>query len=669
MLCTGTAAGVELQPGQFRRSLTDEVQYLLDPERKLAPDQVVQKHAAGAFHPIDGASIDFGFIPDIIWLHVPVHNTGRSQGDWRLSLNVHFMHGLDAFILRADGRRETLIRDDVSWPFHRRDVDFAMLVGDFSLAPGERADLFVGYWSDGATAMPVSIETAESFSRRYGLVVAKNSAFYAVFALLILFALIFFAALRMRVFLSYALYLSMVSLFVLQADGYGFQLLYPGLPTFNGIAALPLGFALNFFAANFTRDFLQTRRLHPVLNRLLLGFMAVTACLVLLGPFGDTRMLKQLGFLYTAMGTLFFVGIGLVAVVTRRRGALFYLIGWITLATAAGFASLAHWVPGLIPPVITADLIRLGMLFEAILLGLAVITRITGIQAERDRAQRRELDALRRQVALQKRVETLTQQGEAAALLADARRLQLASASHDLRQPLFALRAALRELAGRPGAGEGLSDRLDQSLRYLEQLLDRYLDQNSLGETVLADRPEAERRGPSANAETFRLTTVLDNVRFLFAEPAKAKGLQLRYVPCTAVVQADPLAAMRILSNLASNAVKYTEAGTVLLGCRRRGGRVDVEIHDTGCGITEEQIRRAVEAQDRGPEDPNKAPGHGLGLGIATDLAQQHGLGLTLASRRSGGTRACLSLPAAQPLAPASVSPGVSKTAPLFLLP
>lgn len=641
------AQALEIVPGQHYRGLAAEVGHYMDDEGSLARGEAVEKVRSGCFAPIQSERINFGYTDAKIWLHLPVRNAGSHTGRWRVSLNIHFMSTVDAFIVRGDGSRISLARDHFSLPFAARNPDYRTLVGDFALDAGEVADLFVAYTSGGTTALPLSIETPASFEHRQALELAKNAAFYAVFVLLILFSLLFLAMLRMRVFLAYTLYLGAVTLYVMQSDGVAFQFLYPDLPAVNAVASLPLGLSINFFAANFTREFLQTRSLDPLIDKILLGFMAVTAALVVAGPFFDTRPLKQLAFLYTAGSTLLFLLIGVAALLKRRRGARFFVIGWSGLAAAAATATFVHWGPSGLAVDITYDLIRVGMLFDAVLLGLAVIDRLNGIRAERDRALQGELEGLRRRLALKRHVATLKERSEAAVSLADARRLQLAGASHDLRQPLFSLRAAITEIFKSPGAGDAVSRRLEQSLGYLEKLIDRYLDDTTKQSTVLAKRRAAEpgedEPAPDRTAEDFRISSVLDNVEFLFAQQAREKGLQFRYVPSTAMVRADPLAVMRILNNLVSNAVKYTRSGAVLLGCRQRAGSLEIEVYDTGGGIAAADVERVMAAKERGNEA--EGDGHGLGLAIAVSLARSHNYGLAFSRCPSGGTRACLSVP------------------------
>src|SRR5205085_10603739 len=116
--------------------------------------------------------------------------------------------------------------------------------------------------------------------------------------------------------------------------------------------------------------------------------------------------------------------------------------------------------------------------------------------------------------------------------------------------------------------------------------------------------------------EPMPVQAVLTQVQNAFAGPAQAKGLTLQVVPSRLWVRSDPVVLGRIVSNLVANAVRYTEKGRVLVGCRRRGDRVEVQVLDTGIGIAEEQRERIFEefyqVGDGGREGQK-----GLGLGLA----------------------------------------------------
>lgn len=117
--------------------------------------------------------------------------------------------------------------------------------------------------------------------------------------------------------------------------------------------------------------------------------------------------------------------------------------------------------------------------------------------------------------------------------------------------------------------------------------------------------------------ETVRVDDLLRPLVSEYGEQAQKRGLQLRYVSCSAWVATDPVLFRRMLRNLLSNSIKYTDAGRVLLGARRlSGGAVSIEVWDTGCGIPP-QSQEDIWEEFTQLHNPERDRSKGLGLGLA----------------------------------------------------
>ena len=183
----------------------------------------------------------------------------------------------------------------------------------------------------------------------------------------------------------------------------------------------------------------------------------------------------------------------------------------------------------------------------------------------------------------------------------------LAAASHDLRQPLQALGMfshALRRRVTDPAAIE-LVEGVGRGVDSLESVIEALLDISKLDAGAVTPRFEDMPLGP-----------LLENIRETFRPTAVVNGLDLAIVPTNAWVRSDPLLLMRILSNLVSNALRYTARGGVVVGCRRHGLLLGIEVWDSGRGIEPEkqqEIFREFIQLGR----PERAHDKGLGLGLA----------------------------------------------------
>lgn len=190
----------------------------------------------------------------------------------------------------------------------------------------------------------------------------------------------------------------------------------------------------------------------------------------------------------------------------------------------------------------------------------------------------------------------------------------LAAASHDLRQPLqtLALLQGLLANTVEGAAAEKLVARLDDTLGAMSGMLNTVLDLNQIDAGVMR-----------TDVVAFPIRGLLDRLRNEFSYHAKAQGLALHVMPCGQSVDSDPRLLEQMIRNLLSNALKYTRHGRVLLGCRRRGRVLTIEVFDTGLGIPEDKLKTIFEEYsqlDNAAHDRSK--GLGLGLSIVQRLGQ-----------------------------------------------
>jgi signal transduction histidine kinase/CheY-like chemotaxis protein len=207
----------------------------------------------------------------------------------------------------------------------------------------------------------------------------------------------------------------------------------------------------------------------------------------------------------------------------------------------------------------------------------------------------------------------------------------LAAASHDLRQPLHALSLFVAQLRHDTAGMQALADvvrHIEASVDSLRQLLDGLLDLSKLDAGAV-----------EARCGDFALQPLLDRMAQTFGPPAHEKGLAFALHPTTLWVRSDPRLLERILMNLASNAVRYTDRGRIVVGCRRRGDRVDIVVADTGPGIAEADLPLVFrEFQRAGGAAAGLSGGLGLGLAIVDRLARLLGHEVRVKSRPAAGS-------------------------------
>ncbi len=617
------------------------VSYLLDATRTLTLEDVRQAAAAGQFTPVAGKSVDFGYTKSMIWLRFSTANGTRSESDWRLYFRENFMQVFEVHRIDADGSARTLIAQDEQSAFSSRPVPYPELVVPFDLEPGSTATFFVRYWSGGSSELSFSIETAQSFEDIATGRSARNFIYYGMIVLLTALALAALAVTRHPVFLCYAGYSGSALLFTMHADGNGFKYLWPNSPAFNGVATIVFGSGIIIFGALFARVFLRTRRFHPQMDKLLAGAMYVTIAMLVATAFADNQAIKKTLVLVAFLSILLFTASGIVAARKRFKEVRFYVVAWSGAVISSAIMTARHWLGIEISEEVQYDSIRIVMVSDATLMGLAIWDRINQLRAANTLALRESLDQARRNLQITERLQELEKHYATVLDLVANKDRQIADTFHDLRQPLHALRLNVRNLTSGTAAADGGAGDVEQTLAYLEQLVAEQLERSR--QTEHAPGP-IELRHPST--ELLGTNDVLRGVHEMFLPDARAKDLRFTYVPISAQAQIDPLVLMRIVTNLVANAITYTQKGRVLLGVRRRDGRLRVEVHDTGPGMTAVEFGEACKREVRLDKTRDLAEGMGYGLSIVSSLARKHDLAVSVAPGRRGGTGVIVEVPA-----------------------
>jgi signal transduction histidine kinase/ActR/RegA family two-component response regulator len=319
-----------------------------------------------------------------------------------------------------------------------------------------------------------------------------------------------------------------------------------------------------------------------------------------------------------------------------------------SVATTSGYMPLllAYLVPVLAPLTLlwaaspgVADKgwIEYSTAALAALLGVILV----GLGRDAFRLFRESFEIRLQQAELNRQLAAALEQAEAANR---AKTRFLASASHDLRQPIHTLSLFGGALSMRTldPASRDIVGHMNAALEALTTQLDALLDISKLDAGVMRASPAP-----------LDLRSFLERLKRGFEAAARAKGLELRLdCPPGALARTDPALLERIVRNLLDNAVKYTEAGHVSLAVQAHDGRLVLSVADSGRGIGEADQARVFEEfyQVDNPER-DRTKGLGLGLAIVKRLAELLGIGLELESAPGFGTTFRLSLPAAPSVA------------------
>ena len=340
------------------------------------------------------------------------------------------------------------------------------------------------------------------------------------------------------------------------------------------------------------------------------------------------------GVIWGAGGVLLFVP----GLLEYQLVLLFVLIGVASSAVYASATYLPAFYAFVLPAIMPAGLWLLAINDTVhIVLGLLMLfyVPVTARFAKNLNAVFRE--SLRLRFENLHLVGQYREQKDTAEAASLAKSQFLAATSHDLRQPLHALNLFVEQLRSEPLTAhqQGLLERITRSVDALGGQFDILLDISRLDAGVV-----------EVNRTHFPLRELFDAIRADFEPIALQKGLRFKVASTLAFIESDRESLTRILRNLMQNAVRYTERGGVLIGSRRCGAMLRIEVHDTGPGIADAEREHIFrEYYQVGNPERDRRKGLGLGLAIVERLTRLLGHRLTLRSVPGKGSSFAVEVP------------------------
>ncbi|MEZ5918133.1 MAG: sensor histidine kinase [Parvularculaceae bacterium] len=629
---------VKIAPGAAVGPIDSYVTAFLEEGAALSINIVSAPDFADEFKPITTSAADFGYNDRVIWLKIPIRNDTPVNVEQMLVLHTNFMRDIDVYFTAGDGL-EHVLSQSLTSKFSTRPVRYHQLVAPISAPANTRGDIYVRYHSEGNTVLPISLETPLSFAITTNARVTVDYAFYGVMTMFIMASLLGRMFWRNPTFIAYSFYAASVLLYIFQRDGYAFQYLWPNAPVWNNFSSLPVGSSLPIFAAFFTRAYLKTNSLHRGIDKILLTIIAMQILVVCSAGAIGASAAKKLAVLTTTLAITVFFGIGLAAYRQYGRRTLFFVIGWLGILCASIIMTLVHWAELDVSRAQSLDIMRVAMVFDALMLGLASVVSVVDIQRDREKLSRERMKTLSANLRLHSRLGRLEQNYHLAQALAEKTNQRLVDTTHDLRQPLYALRASLSEIGAGDGAPSNAAE-IEHSLSYIEKLVEAVLGEAMEENELVAS---TDRDG----AEILNATKLFTSLLTMFRADADKNDVDLQIVTSSLSVRAAPFPVLRIMSNFVSNAIRYAPGSRVRIGARRCGDRLSLEVHDTGPGMDEAELDAVKLRFRRGDSAAGDDSGAGLGLSIVGALAKEHGLEWTIKSRKGRGSIAKLYVPLA----------------------
>ncbi|MFD0915536.1 sensor histidine kinase [Pseudahrensia aquimaris] len=602
---------------------------------------------ASLFKPILKKNPDFGYTQSKIWLRTRLINQTTDISEWRIFFSENFKQIFDVWILRKNGEIQNVLSLKRDSTFSERTIPYPELVVAADIAPGEEVTVLISLWSEGSSYIEFSVETVESFAMLAARDTAKNFIFYGMMVLLIVVALGCLALFRELIFLAYSGYAASALLYVMHADGVTFQYLWPNWPALNSMASVYAGSGIIIFGAVFSRVFIKTKKRHPIMDKVLLAVIFVTVMMNVVMIPTNPQMLKKALVAMSLVAIITFTLVAIIAASKRFREVRFYLFAWVGAVISATLLNLNHIFGFNIGQELLYDSMRGVMVFDAAMMGFAIADRYHQLRQSRQAALSDSLSKANRNIELSERLLELEHQHSVVSEFARNRDEHIQNTVHDLRQPIHALRISVTNLLRKQPQSDDAAANLEATFNYLEGLVAEQLS-NKNGAAASSQSSVKE------ESDELGLQQVLGSIQEMFLVDAEEKGVELKFEKSDLSVPIDPLVLIRIVSNLVSNAIKYTDAGRVVIEVDDIKGALIVRVSDTGCGLSEDDFRRACDREVRLSNSGN-SEGMGLGLAIAREYATKNGLQLRWVPSSMKGTSVELVIPKREPAVSAAI--------------
>lgn len=478
------------------------------------------------------------------------------------------------------------------------------------LAPEEVGTLIIEYQS--LANFPLEIRPyleTDLVERSLRLLFANGAYLGAVSIFFLFFAAQFFIRPNL-VHCYYTLFVLSIILIMVQVGGYGSQISGANSWKYNSTVTAIIGGSIYVWYFLFTTQFFQLKRFNPKLNRVLKGLTLAVIGLTVIGLFLPVDYLLSI---VIVTGLPWPIITAVWALRRKHPSAKFFLVGstthcattYLLMIACLGFETKSNEY--------FFGLASVGLLFDIGCFAVAILYQNNQLRVQYNQQ-------------LQERINDLNSLTESEQISAKALSmskqavLNTAATAHDLQQPLASMQLML-----------SMQDKNDPAINQINQALD-------YARALLNSALQNSKSDYQSIQETVSVRLLFESVVARHVAYFQAKGLTLEHRCQDTDLVCLPIVINRMLDNLLSNALKYTQTGRVLLTGRKRQDTYLIQVWDTGQGMHPSQVKKIMTPFERLSEENNDNLGFGLGLFIVKSLCDQAGYELKVKSKEGRGS-------------------------------
>ncbi len=608
---SAAAPPVVITPEQESYPLGLHLDYLEDKQKTLTISDVASEEMETRFTRSTSATPGFGFTSSAYWLRFTIINSQPETVHYYIEAEYPLLDSIALYTPAAGNRYAVVVSGD-HLPFHDREIQYRNFVFEIRLPPGAAQTYYMRCETTSSMNLPLTLLSPAALSERIATEQTLLGIYYGILFTMLVFSLFVFISLQDITFLYYVLFIAGFMLFQLSLNGMAFQYLWPNQIWWaNNNIPFFICFA-HLFATQFTRLSLNTARNAPLLDLIMKVIVVISVLAMVISLFAEYAISIRLATVLAISAVVLIIA-GFTCAVRGYRPAVYYSIAWSALIISVAAYGLKAF--GVLPNnFFTSWGLQIGSAWEVIILSMGLA----------DRFHLMEKETLRRQSA------------EAAS---QAKSDFLANMSHEIRTPMNAILGMANLALKQP-----VPPKLRNYLRVINDASHSLL--GVINDILDFSKIEAGRLDIEHTA--FDLNTILDNLADMFSSKIAEKERVEMFITVEEhtpeALVGDPLRLKQVLINLVSNAIKFTEAGEILVTVRclsetEEGATLEFTVSDTGSGMKPEQIPSLFDQFTQADSSTTrKYGGTGLGLPISRQLITMMGGEIVARSKPGRGS-------------------------------
>jgi len=467
-----------------------------DPNDDYSIEEVASPSSGIQFSRSQQKQPNYGFTKSAYWVRLDLHGYSSQTKDWLLVLDYPSIDYIDLFEVLPDGTWMLRSSGD-RLPFNTRDVLYRKVVFPITVDSQQTKRLFMRFETQGSMQLGMTLWSPTAFAEKINNEVYVLGLYYGIMLAMIFYNFFLFWSVKDGSYLYYVLYIVILALVQMAANGLAFQYLWPNQPEWANDCIPILIFLSLSTAIRFSQSFLHTAVYTPLLNRILWGELSLGLLMTLTYPVWTYSASTFLGLLLGIVAAISMLASGLLCWRRGYRPALYFLVAWFLFLVGVIVYNL-HSI-GLVPTTfLTVYSAQIGSALEVILLSLGLADRINTLKKEKYLAQRKALDIQRQaNEQLEDRVARRTQ--------------ELAKKTDELEQQNTTLSASNRKL-------EDLNNTKKQLLKQLIMVEKKHLVQlKTINDTLSSAAPdEVKGLTQQASREIHHIDEILRPIHSLY---------------------------------------------------------------------------------------------------------------------------------------------------------